>query len=134
MPHLIVEYSTNLEKRISIRDLLKRVHEAALASGVFKIGGIRTRAEPRDLYLVADGDPDNAFIHIEGRIGKGRDAETRRRLAETLLGVLCDQMKSVFETTGLGLTVEIREIDDTASVRLNNLHERLQTKETSRAG
>lgn len=134
MPHLIVEYSTNLEKRISIRDLLKRVHEAALASGVFKIGGIRTRAEPRDLYLVADGDPDNAFIHIEGRIGKGRDAETRRRLAETLLGVLRDQTESVFETTGLGLTVEIREIDDTASVRLNNLHERLQTKETSRAG
>lgn len=134
MPHLIVEYSTNLEKRIPVRDLLKRVHEAALASGVFKIGGIRTRAEPRDLYLVADGDPDNAFIHIEGRIGKGRDAETRRRLAEALLGVLRDQTKSVFETTGLGLTVEIREIDDTASVRLNNLHERLQAKETNRAG
>jgi 5-carboxymethyl-2-hydroxymuconate isomerase len=134
MPHLIVEYSTNLDQRISIRDLLKRVHEAALASGVFKIGGIRTRAEPRDLYIVADGDPDNAFIHIEGRIGKGRDAETRRRLAETLLAVLRDQTKNVLETSGLGLTVEIREIDDTASVRLNNLHERLQAKETSRAG
>lgn len=132
MPHLIVEYSTNLEKRISIRDLLKRVHEAALASGVFKIGGIRTRAEPRDLYIVADGDPDNAFIHVEGRIGKGRDAETRKRLAETLLGVLRDHTTSVFETTGLGLTVEIRELDDTASVRLNNLHERLQAKETNR--
>lgn len=134
MPHLIVEYSTNLEKRISIRDLLKRVHEAALASGVFKIGGIRTRAAPRDLYVVADGDPDNAFIHIEGRIGKGRDAETRKRLAETLLAVLRDQTTNVFETTGLGLTVEIREIDDTASVRLNNLHERLQAKETNRTG
>lgn len=134
MPHLIVEYSTNLDQRISIRDLLKRVHEAALASGVFKIGGIRTRAEPRDLYIVADGDPDNAFIHIEGRIGKGRDAETRRRLAETLLAVLRDQTKNVLETSGLGLTVEIREIDDTASVRHNNLHDRLQAKETSRAG
>lgn len=128
MPHLIVEYSTNLDKRISIRDLLKHVHEAALASGVFKIGGIRTRAAPRDLYVVADGDPENAFIHVEGRIGKGRDAETRKRLAETILAVLRDQTKSVFETTGLGLTVEIREIDDTASVRLNNLHERLQAK------
>ena len=134
MPHLIVEYSANLEARISVRDLLKRVHEAALASGVFKIGGIRTRAERRDLYIVADGDPDNAFIHIEGRIGKGRDAETRKRLAETLLAVLRDQTKSVFETTGLGLTVEIREIDDTASVRLNNLHDRLKAKETNRAG
>lgn len=134
MPHLIVEYSTNLDQRISIRDLLKCVHEAALASGVFKIGGIRTRAEPRDLYIVADGDPDNAFIHIEGRIGKGRDAETRRRLAETLLAVLRDQTKNVLETSGLGLTVEIREIDDTASVRHNNLHDRLQAKETSRAG
>ena len=130
MPHLIVEYSTNLEKRISVRELLKHTHEAALASGVFKIGGIRTRAAPRDLYIVADGDPDNAFIHVEARIGKGRDADTRRRLAETLLAVLRDQTKSVFETTGLGLTVEIREIDDVGSVRLNNLHERLQAKRT----
>ncbi|OQW55755.1 MAG: hypothetical protein A4S14_12460 [Proteobacteria bacterium SG_bin9] len=130
MPHLIVEYSTNLEKRISVRELLKHIHEAALASGVFKIGGIRTRAAPRDLYIVADGDPDNAFIHVEARIGKGRDADTRRRLAETLLAVLRDQTKSVFETTGLGLTVEIREIDDAGSVRLNNLHERLQAKRT----
>lgn len=131
MPHLIVEYSTNLEKRISVRDLLKHVHEAALASGVFKIGGIRTRAAPRDLYIVADGDPDNAFIHVEGRIGKGRDAETRKRLAEALLEVLREQTKSVFATSGLGLTVEIRELDDAASVKLNNLHERLQAKETS---
>lgn len=131
MPHLIVEYSTNLEKRISVRDLLKHVHEAALASGVFKIGGIRTRAAPRDLYIVADGDPDNAFIHVEGRIGKGRDSETRKRLAEALLEVLREQTKSVFATSGLGLTVEIRELDDAASVKLNNLHERLQAKETS---
>lgn len=131
MPHLIVEYSTNLEKRISVRDLLKHVHEAALASGVFKIGGIRTRAAPRDIYIVADGDPDNAFIHVEGRIGKGRDAETRKRLAEALLEVLREQTKSVFATSGLGLTVEIRELDDAASVKLNNLHERLQAKETS---
>lgn len=131
MPHLIVEYSINLEKRISVRDLLKHVHEAALASGVFKIGGIRTRAAPRDIYIVADGDPDNAFIHVEGRIGKGRDAETRKRLAEALLEVLREQTKSVFATSGLGLTVEIRELDDAASVKLNNLHERLQAKETS---
>lgn len=131
MPHLIVEYSTNLEKRIPVRELLKRIHEAALASGVFKIGGIRTRAAPRDLYIVADGDPDNAFIHVEGRIGKGRDAETRRRLADLILEVLREQTKDVFATSGLGLTVEISELDDAASVKLNNLHERLQAKETN---
>ena len=42
MPHLIVEYSANLEPALDIRGLVEALHEAALETGVFPIGGIRT--------------------------------------------------------------------------------------------
>jgi 5-carboxymethyl-2-hydroxymuconate isomerase len=71
VPHLIIEYSANLERAIDIPRLVAAVHAAALETGVFPIGGIRTRAERRDAYAVADSHPDNAFIHVQARIGVG---------------------------------------------------------------
>ena len=71
MPHLIVEYSANLEPALDIATLVEALHEAALETGVFPIGGMRTRAARRDLYRIADGHADNAFIHVQARIGAG---------------------------------------------------------------
>ena len=126
MPHIIVEYSANLEQQVSPRRLVDALHQAALQTGVFPIGGLRTRAERRDIYAVADGDPDNAFVAVIARIGKGRDAATRKRVGTELMAVLEAVTAEAFRTRGLGLTVEVQEIDDTASLKTNNLHERLR--------
>ena len=126
MPHVIVEYSANLERDVSLRRLVDSLHAAALATGVMPIGGLRTRAERRDVYAVADGDPENAFVAVLVRLGQGRDAETRRRVAEALMTVLEQETAEAFNTRGLGLTVEVQEIDGTASLKTNNLHERIQ--------
>src|SRR5258708_39817967 len=71
MPHLVVEYSANLESEIAIADLVRGVHEAALATGIFEIGAVRTRAERRDAYAIADGHAANAFVAGRGGIGEG---------------------------------------------------------------
>lgn len=128
MPHITVEYSSNLNPRVSMRDVIESIHAAVLASGAFEKGGVRTRAISQDLYVVADGDPDNAFIHVDMRIAPGRSAETRKQVAQSILDVLRDRMKEVMKQYGLGISVEIREIDQTASLKLNNLHERLKAK------
>lgn len=128
MPHVVVEYSANLEAEVSIRRLVDALHEAALATGVFPIGGLRTRAERRDVYAVADGDPDNAFVAVVARIGAGRDAATRKGVAHALMTVLERETAAAFASRGLGLTVEVAEIDGTASLKTNNLHERMAAK------
>lgn len=128
MPHIVVEYSANLEPQVSARRLVDALHEAALATGVFPLGGLRTRAERRDIYAVADGDPDNAFVAVLARIGEGRDAPTRKRVAEELMRVLERETAEAFRTRGLGLTVEVQEIDGAASLKTNNLHERIALK------
>lgn len=126
VPHVIVEYSANLEPQVSAQALVNALHRAALATGVMPIGGLRTRAERRDVFAVADGNPDNAFVAVLVRLGAGRDAETRRRVAEDLMRVLERETAEAFRTRGLGLTVEVQEIDGTASLKTNNLHERVR--------
>jgi 5-carboxymethyl-2-hydroxymuconate isomerase len=123
MPHLIVEYSANLEPGLDMAGLVKALHEAALETGVFPIGGIRTRAAGRDTYRIADGHADNAFIHVQARIGAGRTAQVRQQAAEQIFAALKAQTAEVFASRPLGLTLEIVEIDPVGSLKHNNLHE-----------
>jgi 5-carboxymethyl-2-hydroxymuconate isomerase len=123
MPHIIIECSANLRDRVDLREVVRRVHAAALQTGVFPIGGLRTRVAVRDVYAVADGDPDNSFAHIVVRIGHGRDAATRTRAAETIFEAACDALDDAFSTTPLGISLELQEIDPEFSFKKNNLHE-----------
>ena len=53
MPHLIVEYSANVEEKIALDELLDKLHVSAVDSGMFPLGGIRIRAYPaRDPFRV----------------------------------------------------------------------------------
>ncbi len=131
MPHIVVEYSANIRGRIGPDDLVKRVHEAALRTGVFPIGGIRTRAAERSCYRIADGHPDNAFVHIVLRIRQGRDLETRRRAGEEVFREVCTHLEPLFEHAPLGISLEVQEIDAEVSFKKNNLHEYVSARKVS---
>jgi 5-carboxymethyl-2-hydroxymuconate isomerase len=123
VPHLIVEYSANLEGDLDMRRVIDALHAAALDSGVFPIGGVRVRAARRDLYKIADGHPDNGFIHVQARIGAGRAPEVRQKAAELIFERLKSVTADVFARRPLGLSLEIVEIDPVGSLKHNNLHE-----------
>ena len=123
MPHLIVEYSSNLEADIAPGALAAAIHAAALETGVFPIGGCRTRLVRHDVYVIGDGHPDNRFVHVQARIGAGRPAEVRQRAAEHIFASLKAMTASVFAARPLGLTLEIVEIDPVGSLKHNNLHD-----------
>jgi 5-carboxymethyl-2-hydroxymuconate isomerase len=121
MPHLIVEYSANLEKQIDIFKLVETVHHAALRTGVFEVAAIRTRAAGRDYYVIADGHRDNAFVAIFVRVAPGRPPETRRRVGQEIFDAACEFLKNVYETIPLAISLEVQEIDNTAAFRKKNL-------------
>lgn len=134
MPHVVVEYSANLEAALPVNKLLDALHESALRTGVFPIGGLRTRAARREHYRVADKHPDNAFVHVVLRIGHGRDLETRQRAAETVFATLCEQLQGVYAQRPLGLSLEVQEIDPQLSYRKNNLHDYVKQRQTAAQG
>jgi len=130
MPHLNIEYSANLEQLLDIQGLVDRIHETALETGIFPLGGVRTRAEARKYYRIANGDPRAGYIHMMVRIGSGRDLETRRSAGERIFAALCDFTEDLYRSRPLALSFEIHEIPPDTAWRKNNLHELLKKEPT----
>ena len=126
MPHLIVEYSANIEPELELPLLLRKLKDAAVATGVFPLGGIRVRGACRQHFDIADGDPSNAFVHLQARIGAGRDEATRSAAADALFDVLTDHLASLFASRGLGISLEFVELDPVSSRKQNNLHDKVK--------
>lgn len=133
MAHIVIEYSANLSGRLDLDGFLRAVHEAALATGVFPIGGIRTRAYEARHYVIADAHPDNAFVHISLKVGHGRDVETRRKACEAIFAVACERLSVLYDQLPLGIALEMQEIDPVLTFKKNNLHEYVRRRAGSRS-
>jgi 5-carboxymethyl-2-hydroxymuconate isomerase len=124
MPHVIVEYSANIEAEISPQDLVDEIHRAAIASGIAEPVAVRTRLMRREHYRVGDGAPENAFVHIDIRARKGRTLEQRKAAVQALYDQANKTLDPVFRARPLALTVEIHEIDPETRLLRNGMRER----------
>lgn len=112
MPHIIVEYSANLDGHLDVQRLVDDLHQVVADSGVAEVAAIRTRAKRRDTYRIADGDPKNAFVHVVMRLRIGRSEEVRAQLAEMLLAAIDRHLQRAYAAHPLAITVEMEEIDN----------------------
>lgn len=78
MPHFIAECTDNIREQADLPGLFAKVNEALAATGIFPIGGIRSRAHWLDTWQMADGRQDYAFVHMTLKIGAGRSLESRQ--------------------------------------------------------
>lgn len=115
MPHLVVEYSQNIEQQFDVATLLAAVHGAACELDCFKIDTIRTRAEPREDFLIGNGDKANAFIAIDIRMGPGESEETRMRIGRHIFAAAERCIAGARSHLDIKLSLELRE---SSSVRL----------------
>jgi 5-carboxymethyl-2-hydroxymuconate isomerase len=129
MPHVICEYSANLDDSIRIDSLLETLHGAMMRTRAAELAGLRTRAERREHFRVADNDPANGFVNITIRVAKGRPPETRRLIAETVFAAASKHLEGVFATTPLALSVEVQEIDPEFRIHTSNIRDRMKARE-----
>lgn len=111
MPHFHIDYSRNLETRLNMPGLLVCLRDAAVATGVFPLAGIRIRAVAVDHVIVADGNPDHAFVDMTIRIGAGRDDAIKARALDAIFAAGQAFCRPVMETSSFMLSMELREID-----------------------
>ncbi|MBX5185527.1 MULTISPECIES: 5-carboxymethyl-2-hydroxymuconate Delta-isomerase [unclassified Rhizobium] len=128
MPHLTIEYSANLDDRADIGALCETLLKTVLETGLFELGAVRVRALRADHYAIADQLPENAFVDLNFRIGKGRTAEEKKRTGEAIFAAAADVLGPLFETPHFALSLEIREIDAELSWKKNAIHPRLRGK------
>ena len=124
MPHVIVEYSANIEAELLPEDLVDDIHRAALASGIAEPVAVRTRLMRREHYRVGDGSKENAFVHIDIRARKGRTLEQKKAAVQALYDQANKTLEPVFRARPLALTVEIHEIDPETRLLRNGMRER----------
>ena len=122
MPHFTIEYSSNLDPDIDLHGIVDAVHQCAVDSGLFKIGGIRVRTLRHEIYKVADGNPKNAFMHIRVNILEGRSVPDRERLGNSLIAAIDKLLAKAHKNSGIALSVEVGEIDHNMSFKKNALH------------
>jgi len=127
MPHIWIEYSGNLA--LDTDKLMRTVQDAAVGDGsLFPLAGARTRAVRVDDFLIVDGHPDNAFVHVVLRIGHGRSDAQKAALGERVFQALTAALAPVMASRPLGISMQIEEADPVLNYKFNNYRDYLAAR------
>ena len=130
MPHFHIDYSANLEQRLNIAELLTVIRDAAMETGVFPLAGIRIRATDCDHWLIADGNPDHAFLDISIRLRAGRPDEAKKQATQHIFAAAEAFCADVMATYSFMLSLEMRDIDPELSPKASSIRKYLPGEHT----
>ena len=129
MPHVVIQYSANLEPLVDIHGLCKEFAIALVAmkaedgKALFPIGGTRVLAYPAQHYAVADAKGDYAFCYINLRIAAGRSEAMKKTTGDSLLALAQARFATAFEKHPVGVTLQIDEAaGQVYDAKHSNLH------------
>lgn len=125
MPHFQIDYSPNLEDRLDIAGLCAALRDTAVATGVFPAAGIRVRATACTHVVIADGNPDHAFLDLSIRLRGGRDLATRKSATAVLFAAAQAYCADVMATSSFMLSMEMRDIDPELSPKASSIRNHL---------
>ena len=122
MAHFIYEYSANLpEAQLDLAGLMEKMHNAAVDSGIFPEGGLRSRAICCEEFRIGDGNPDHGFVNLSMKVGRGRDEVTRLAIGQVLFELLIDHLQPLFDSRGLAVSFEMRELEELVKFNRKNI-------------
>ncbi len=106
MPHIIIEYSSNLLPHLNVQTLTEELHGAL--DGLYNVtqNRLKTRAIRLDDFLVGINGKSGKMVHITLKLLTGRTTEARKEMGEILASVT-----KKFIPAETALTVEIVELD-----------------------
>lgn len=123
MPNFQIDYSANLESRLDIQGLCAALRDAAVETGLFPAAGIRIRATACTHVVIADGNPDHAFLDLSVRLRSRRDLDARRKTtAFAAAETFCAEMMA---TSSLMLSMKMRDIDPELSPKAGSIRDHL---------
>lgn len=125
MPHIQIDYSPNLEHRLDIAGLCAALRDAAAATGVFPAAGIRVRATACTHVVIADGNPDHAFLDISVRLRGGRTLEARKAATARIFDAAERACAKVMASSPFMLSMEMRDIDPELSPKASSIRDYL---------
>jgi 5-carboxymethyl-2-hydroxymuconate isomerase len=121
MPHIMLDYSANLEERLDVAGLCAALRDAAAATGIFPLAGIRVRATACTHSVVADGNPDNGFLDISVRLRGGRPMEAKKAATAQIFAAAEAFTADLMDASPFMLSLEMRDIDPELSPKASSI-------------
>lgn len=108
MPHLVVEYSDNLQA-LDVRALLQDMHQAL--DGKYNVASNRIKARAIKLsdYIVGDHGANAVMVHVTFKLMEGRSVEARKELS-SLLQQIVRQHVPADQYPHSAVTIEVVEL------------------------
>jgi 5-carboxymethyl-2-hydroxymuconate isomerase len=121
LPHFHIDYSANLENRLDMAGLCIAIRDAAAATGVFPKAGIRVRATAATHVVMADGNPNHAYIDLSVRLRGGRSIEDKKRATAAIFAVVEAYCSELMAHSSLMISMEMRDIDPELSPKASSI-------------
>jgi 5-carboxymethyl-2-hydroxymuconate isomerase len=115
MPHVVVQYTLNLESRVDMPALCRGIADTLIAqrdeagAPLFPPGGTRVLAYPAQVYAVADSQDDYGFCYVNIRIAEGRSEAKKKAAGDAVLAKVQAYFESAFAHGHVGVTIQIDE-------------------------
>lgn len=109
MPHIVLEYSDKLPELADFRALFADIHRALNRIGGIRLENCKSRARQVSHCYIGDGNPDNAFIHLDIEFVEGRSTEVKQAIGRECLELL-KRYYDLHLSERLQLTVRIDDI------------------------
>jgi 5-carboxymethyl-2-hydroxymuconate isomerase len=107
MPHIILEYSSNLSSD-AMNQLLGKLHDTLGGIESFENDRIKSRALRFDAYRIG-ADDHRGFVHATVLFSPGRPEALRRELVKKLLTIIISEVRSL--PGDFSTSVEIRQFE-----------------------
>lgn len=124
MPHLVILYTPNIERKTDMSALCRSLADIMLAQRdetgkpVFPAGGTRVYAYPAAHFAVADGgragktvngSSDYAYVYLNVRMAAGRTDSVKKRAGDEILAGVKTHFDELLKTSPIGITLNIDE-------------------------
>jgi 5-carboxymethyl-2-hydroxymuconate isomerase len=111
MPHIILEYTSNVDRPMNGHsDLFAELHRVLVDILGVDAANCKSRAIRLGTYRVGEGEADAGFVHLEIKVMEGRPVERRREVGERCLAVLYHYFSRARQRLKLQITVHVEEM------------------------
>ena len=110
MPHILLEYTSNIQEETDFKQLFTNIHHIIHTSGGVNIENCKSRAICHDKYFIGQGEAMNAFINLRVQLLEGRSIELKSQLGNELLGLLKRHYQSSMQQHNLQITIHVIDI------------------------
>lgn len=111
MPHLTLEYSSNVIVESDFAGLFGELHDLLADTGGINIGNCKSRAYIARDFFIGSGDEKSGFIHLEIRFLEGRPSEIKQMIGNKARDILIERFRSSVAKLDIQITVEVSDIE-----------------------